>query len=124
MLYAAIKIGDWLGSEEIPLLLKPDAFGWLAWLQFIIGILIPLGILLSKLVGHSAGPFWAGVFALIGTFIERLVVTWIGLAEPSPIPYTPSFVEIFTTIGMIAGGFLLYGVVVRYFNMFPKPGHG
>jgi len=124
MLYAAIKIGDWLGSEEIPLLLKPDAFGWLAWLQFIIGILIPLGILLSKLVGHSAGPFWAGVFALIGTFIERLVVTWIGLAEPSPIPYTPSFVEIFITIGMIAGGFLLYGVVVRYFNLFPKPGHG
>jgi Ni/Fe-hydrogenase subunit HybB-like protein len=124
MLYAAVKIGDWMGSEEIPLLLKPDAFGLLAWFQFIIGILIPLGILLSKLVGHSAGPFWAGVFALIGTFIDRLIVSWIGLAEPSPVPYTPSWIEILITVGMIAGGFLVYGAVVRYFNLFPKPEHG
>jgi len=126
MLYAALKVGDWMGSEEIPLLLKPDAFGLLAWFQFIIGIIIPLGILLSKLVGHSAGPFWAGVFALIGTFIDRLIVSWIGLAEPSPLPYTPSWMEVMTTVGMIAGGFLLYGLVVRYFNLFPKPGqaHG
>jgi len=123
MLYAALKIGDWMGSEEIPLLLKPDAFGLLAWFQFFIGILLPLGILLSKLVGHSAGPFWAGVFALIGTFIDRLIVSWIGLAEPSPLPYTPSWIEVLITLGMIAGGFLLYGVVVRYFNLFPRPEH-
>jgi Ni/Fe-hydrogenase subunit HybB-like protein len=123
MLYLTLKVGDWMGSGEVPLLLKPDAFGLLAWLQLIIGIFIPLGILLSKLVSHSAGPFWAGVFALIGTFIDRLIVSWIGLAEPSPLPYTPSWIEILITIGMTAGGFLLYGAVVRYFNLFPKPKH-
>ena len=121
MLYAALKIGDWMGGGKIPLLLKPDAFGLLAWFQFLIGIVLPLAILLSKLVGHTSGPFWAGVFALIGTFIERLVVSWIGLAEPGPISYFPSFTEIFITIGMIAGGVLLYGVVVRYFKLFPDP---
>jgi len=121
MLYAAIKIGDWMGGGKVPLLLKPDAFGLLAWFQFLIGIVLPLAILLSKLVGHTSGPFWAGVFALIGTFIERLVVSWIGLAEPGPVSYVPSFVEIFTTIGLIAGGFLLFGVIVRYFKLFPDP---
>lgn len=121
MLYAALKIGDWMGGGKIPLLLKPDAFGLLAWFQFLIGIVLPLAILLSKLVGHTSGPFWAGVFALIGTFIERLVVSWIGLAEPGPISYVPSFTEIFITVGMIAGGILLYGVVVRYFKLFPDP---
>jgi Ni/Fe-hydrogenase subunit HybB-like protein len=121
MLYAAIKVGDWMGAGEIPLLLKPDAFGFLAWFQFLIGIILPLAILLSKLVGHTSGPFWAGVFALIGTFIERLVVSWIGLAEPGPVSYVPSFTEIFVTIGMLAGGFLLYGIVVRYFKLFPDP---
>ena len=119
MLYAAIKIGDWMGAGEIPLLLKPDTFGYLAWFQFLIGIILPLVILLSKLVGHTSGPLWAGVFALIGTFIERLVVTWIGLAEPGPVTYFPSFTEIFITIGMLAGAILLYGVVVRYFKLFP-----
>lgn len=123
MLFAAIKIGDWMGSEEIPLLLRPDIFGLIAWMQFVIGIVVPLGILLSKLVGHTAGPFWAGVFALIGTFIDRLMISWVGLAEPSPVSYFPSWIEIMITVGMIAGAFLLYGVVVRYFSLFPEPGH-
>jgi Ni/Fe-hydrogenase subunit HybB-like protein len=47
------------------------------------------------------------------------VVTWIGLAEPTPVTYFPSLIEILITVGMIAGGFLVYGIVVRYFKMFP-----
>jgi Ni/Fe-hydrogenase subunit HybB-like protein len=123
MLYAALKVGDWMGSGEVPLLLKPDAFGILAWLEMIIGVIIPLGILLSKLVGHSKGPFWAGVFALMGTFINRIIITWIGFAEPNPVTYFPSWIEILTTVGFIAGAILLYGVIATYFNLFPKPGH-
>ncbi len=123
MLYLAVKVGDWMGGGKVPLLLQPDAFGLIAWLELIIGIFIPLGILLSKFVGHTAGPFWAGVFALIGTFIDRLVVSWIGLAEPSPVAYTPSWIEIMIMVGMIAGGFLLFGAVVRYFKLFPEPEH-
>lgn len=121
MLYLAVKVGDWMGGGKVPLLLQPDAFGLIAWLELIIGIFIPLAILLSKLVGHTAGPFWAGVFALIGTFIDRLVISWVGLAQPSPVSYFPSWIEILITIGMLAGGFLLYGAVVRYFRLFPEP---
>jgi len=122
-LFAAIKVGDWTGSGEVPLLLHPDIFGLIAWLQFLIGIVLPLAILLSKLVSHTAGPFWAGVFVLIGTFIDRLMITWVGLAEPSPVTYFPTWIEIMITIGMIAGGVLLYGLVVRYFKIFPEPEH-
>jgi Ni/Fe-hydrogenase subunit HybB-like protein len=121
MLYLAVKVGDWMGGGKVPLLLQPDAFGLIAWLELTIGIFIPLAILLSKLVGHTAGPFWAGVFALIGTFIDRLVISWVGLAQPSPVSYFPSWIEILITIGMLAGGFLLYGAVVRNFNLFPEP---
>jgi Ni/Fe-hydrogenase subunit HybB-like protein len=119
LLYGAVRLGDWMGAGELPLLLSGDAFSLLAWLEFGLGILVPLGILLSKLVGHSAGPFWAGVFALIGTFINRLMITWIGLAEPNPVSYFPSWIEWMITIGLIAGGFLLYGVIVRQFRLFP-----
>ena len=118
--YLAMKLGDWMGSGEIPLLLQPDTFGYLAWLEIIIGIVIPLLILFSRFGAHSAGPFWAGVFALIGTFINRLIISWVGLAEPSHIVYTPSWIEWIITIGTIAGGFLAYGAVVRYFDLFPE----
>jgi Ni/Fe-hydrogenase subunit HybB-like protein len=122
LLYAAIRMGDWMGSGKLPLLFQPDAFAFLAWLEFGLGVLLPLAILLSKLVSHSAGPFWAGVFALMGTFINRLMVSWVGLAEPSPVSYIPSWIEIMVTVGLFAGGFLLYGVIVRYFRLFPEPG--
>ena len=119
-LYLAVKAGDWMGGGEIPLLLFPDAFGYLAWFEVFIGIIIPLLILFSRLGRHIAAPFWAGVFALIGTFINRLVISWIGLAEPAHMVYTPTWIEVLVTIGMIAGGFLAYGAVVRYFDLFPK----
>lgn len=120
LLYISIRIGDWMGAGEIPLLLKPDAFGWIAWLELTIGIIIPLAILFTKLIGHSQGPFWAGVFALMGTFINRLMITWVGLAEPSPITYMPSWIEIMITIGLLAGGYLVYDRIVYYFKLLPE----
>jgi Ni/Fe-hydrogenase subunit HybB-like protein len=119
LLYAAIKFGDLMGAGKLPLLFQADAFTYIAWLELGLGVLLPLFILLSKLVGHSAGPFWAGVFALMGTFINRLMISWVGLAEPNPVSYFPSWIEIMVTVGLIAGGFLVYGVVVRYFRLFP-----
>lgn len=119
-LYLAVKAGDWMGAGEVPLLLKPDGFGVLAWIEIIIGVFVPLAILFSKLLNHIDGPFWAGVFALIGTFINRLIVSWVGLAEPSPVVYTPHWIEILITIGVLAGGVLAYGAVVRYFDLFPE----
>ncbi|MEJ2487067.1 MAG: polysulfide reductase NrfD [Anaerolineales bacterium] len=119
-LYLAIKMGDWMGAGEIPLMLFPDRFGVLAWFEIVIGLFIPLIMLFTRLGNHSAGPFWAGVFALIGTFINRLIISWIGLAEPAHVVYTPTWIEVTITVGLIAGGFLAYGAIVRYFNLFPK----
>jgi len=78
LLYAAIRFGDWMGAGKLPLLFQADSFAYIAWLEMGLGVLLPLAILLSRLVGHSAGPFWAGVFALMGTFINRLMVSWVG----------------------------------------------
>jgi Ni/Fe-hydrogenase subunit HybB-like protein len=120
MLYGAVRLGDWMGAGEIPLLFKLDAFSVIAWVELILGLFIPLGILISKLVRHSAGPFWAGVFALMGMFINRLMISWVGLAEPGQNAYIPSWIEIAITVGLIAGGFLVYGVIVRFFKIFPE----
>lgn len=120
LLYICIRIGDWMGAGEIPFLLKPDAFGWIAWLELILGILIPLAILFTKLIGHSQGPFWAGVFALMGTFVNRLVITWVGLAEPSPTTYVPSWIELMITVGLLAGGYLVFDRIVYYFKLLPE----
>jgi Ni/Fe-hydrogenase subunit HybB-like protein len=119
LLYAAIKFGDLMGAGKLHLLFQADPFAYIAWLELGLGVLLPLAILLSKLVGHSAGPFWAGVFALMGTFINRLMISWVGLAEPNPVGYIPSWIEIMVTVGLIAAGILVYSLVARYFRLFP-----
>ncbi len=118
-IYLALRVGDWFGAREIELLFVPDRFGLLMWLELVIGVLVPLWILFTRLKAHIAGPFWAGVFILIGIFIDKLVVTWVGLAEPSPVTYFPSVIEIMITVGIVAGAFLLYGAIARYFDLFP-----
>jgi Ni/Fe-hydrogenase subunit HybB-like protein len=122
VLYLAVRAGDWMGAGEVEQLLFPDSWGILAWLEITIGVLIPLLILFSKFIGHSRGPLWAGVFALIGTFINRTIISWVGLADPSPELYTPHWIELAIAVGLIAAGLLAYGVVVRYFKLFPDPG--
>lgn len=120
LLYICIRIGDWMGAGEIPLLLSPDAFGLVAWLELTLGILIPLAILFTKLIGHSQGPFWASVFVLMGTFINRLMITWVGLAEPSSITYMPSWIEIMITVGFIAGGYMVFERIVHFYKLLPE----
>lgn len=120
LLYVCIRIGDWMGAGEIRMLLKPDGFGWIAWLELTLGILIPLAILFTKFIGHSQGPFWAAVFALMGTFLNRLVITWVGLSEPSSITYMPSWIEIFITLGFIAGGYIVFDLFVKFYKLMPE----
>lgn len=119
LLYGAVRLGDWMGAGEVPLLFKSNGFGVIAWVELTLGLFIPLAILMSKLVRHSAGPVWAGIFALMGMFINRMVISWVGLSEPGLTVYIPSWMEIAITVGLLAGGALLYGIIVRYFKIFP-----
>jgi len=57
---------------------------------------------------------------LMGTFINRLVITWIGLAEPASVTYLPSWMETMITIGFIAGGYLAFERIVFYFKLLPE----
>ncbi len=122
-LYLAVKVGDWLGGDELPMLLHPDAFGWLALLEVGVGVIIPMAILFSKLIAHSRGPMWAGIFALIGTLLNRLTISWLALAEPTPVTYVPSWIEVMITVGLIAGAVFIYIITARYFNILSEPRH-
>ena len=70
-----------------------------------------------------------GFTAVLGELISLSapgVVTWrCGLAalfvlgNVVAVSYFPSWIEIMVTLGLIAAGFLVYGVVVRFFRLFP-----
>lgn len=119
-LYLAMRFGDWLGAGEIEMLMFPDAWGVMAWLEIIIGGLIPMGILFSRLVDFEWGPFWAGVYALTGIFIYRLIISWTGISSPAPYGYTPHWIEVAIAVGLISAGVLVYMIVATKFNLLPS----
>lgn len=117
--YLVLRIGDWLLAGEIGSLFTSGAMSALAWVELIIGVLIPLGILYSK-ANHISGPFWASVFIIMGLFLNRLMVSWVGLSVPPWAVYTPHWIEIMISIGLVAGALLVYGIVARFFDLFPE----
>jgi Ni/Fe-hydrogenase subunit HybB-like protein len=117
--YLIVMVLGWLVEGELGLLFSSGAYSLLIWGELIIGILVPLA-LLFRFGQRQDGVFWAGVFTLMGVFLDRLVVSWIGLAVPAWATYFPHWMEITISVGLIAGAILVYAVVARYFELFPE----
>lgn len=119
-IYLAIMVVGWLLEGELGLLFSSGAYSLLIWAELIIGVFVPLGILFSKLGQRRDGVLWAGVFIIMGVFLNRLIVSWVGLSVPAWATYVPHWMEIMISVGFIAGAFLVYAIVARHFELFPE----
>jgi Ni/Fe-hydrogenase subunit HybB-like protein len=119
-IYLAVMIVGWLVEGELGLLFSSGAYSLLIWAELIIGVLAPLGLFFSKLGQRRGGVLWASVFIIIGIFLDRLIVSWVGLSVPAGATYVPHWIEIMISVGFIAGAFLVYAIVARYFDLFPE----
>jgi Ni/Fe-hydrogenase subunit HybB-like protein len=95
-------------------------FSVLLGAEIIIGVLAPLAILFTRYGQNAEGVFMAGVLSLVGLLLDRLVASGLGIAVPTAQTYVPHWMEVMISVGFIAGGFLVYGVVTRYFDLFPE----
>lgn len=118
--YLVFKFGDWLLAGELGLLFSSGEYSVLIWVELALGAFVPLAILLSRLSKRPVGTFWASVFIVMGLFLNRLIVSWVGLSVPAWAVYTPSWTEVLISVGFIAGVVLIYGAVARWFELFPE----
>jgi Ni/Fe-hydrogenase subunit HybB-like protein len=123
VIYLLMKVGDWVLAGELGLLFTSGTYSLLIWAELILGLLMPLGILLSKAGKRPAGVFWAGVWILMGAFVNRLTVSWLGLARPAWGTYLPSAAEILIGVGVISAAALAYMLAARFFVLFPEDSH-
>lgn len=121
--YLVLKVGDWLLAGELGLLFGSGGYSLLIWAELIMGVILPLGILFSKFGDRPDGVFWAGVWIVMGLFINRLTVSFIALEAPAWATYVPHWIEVVSSVGIIAGAVLAYGIVARFFNLFPELEH-
>jgi Ni/Fe-hydrogenase subunit HybB-like protein len=120
IIYVVLRLGDTLLAGEFDLMFNSGIFSLLLWTEIVVGVLAPLAVLFSKRAETPEGVFLAGVLASIGLLLDRLVASGLGIAVPTTQTYVPHWMEVMISVGFIAGGFLVYGAVTRFFDLFPE----
>jgi Ni/Fe-hydrogenase subunit HybB-like protein len=105
-----------------------DALGWLGrggWetglliLEMLLACLIPIALLLIPKVRETPkGLYFAAVICLLGFVTNRLNVTITGLESAAGQHYFPKWTEIVITLAIVAVGFWIFALAVKYLPIF------
>ena len=90
-------------------------------LEFVLGVLLPVGLLAFRKLRTS--PTWlvVGAFsAVLGFVVNRLNVSVTGMERASGIRYVPSVMEVIVSVGLIGIGMAAFALAVRYLKIFPE----
>jgi Ni/Fe-hydrogenase subunit HybB-like protein len=114
-LYLLIRVGEVIYAGELPLLLAwtPLSRLWMGELLFC--AVIPLVLWATPSLRRWPWVHWiAPLSALLGVGMNRFNATLAAQSAPTGAFYSPSLLEWFSTLGIIAAGMLLWYLAVRF----------
>jgi Ni/Fe-hydrogenase subunit HybB-like protein len=120
LIYLGITVLGWLIEGDLGKLFSSGQYSLLLWAELIIGIILPLALLFSRFGARQDGIVWASLHVIAGIFLNRLTVSWLGLQRPPWATYVPHWMEIFLSVGSVAGALLIFQIIARYFELFPE----
>ncbi|MEW5976887.1 MAG: NrfD/PsrC family molybdoenzyme membrane anchor subunit [Acidobacteriota bacterium] len=91
--------------------------------EILLGILGPIALLSIPRVRKSEfGLFVGAVMVVLGFIMNRLNISVTGMEASSGVAYFPSWTELSVTAMIVAAGFVLFGLAVRYLPVFSGAG--
>ncbi len=128
LIYGLLKVYDLIARGAITSAFTFSMESSLFQAEMIIGVLIPIVLLfIRKFRTNEKSLFWISFMVVIGVILNRMNVTVTGIqAGIAAETYFPSWMEISITMGLVATGFGVFGLVVKYLPIFehhgdPKP---
>ncbi len=119
--YGILRLEDLLHRGVLKLAFQPGYEMYLFWLEVLLAIVIPLALLTQKKVRMSAGGLYvSAVMVVLGFITNRLNVSITGLESAAGMHYVPKWTEVAVTGAIIAAGFALFGLAVKYLPIFPQ----
>jgi Ni/Fe-hydrogenase subunit HybB-like protein len=123
--YGVLRLEDLYHRGVLGLLLKPGYETNLFWLEALLSVIVPLALLTQKKVRSSAGGLYlVSVMVVLGFIANRLNVSVTGMETSAGLHYIPKWTEFAITAAIIAAGFFLFAMAVKYLPIFPEHGHG
>jgi Ni/Fe-hydrogenase subunit HybB-like protein len=91
----------------------------------VLGVLLPVGFLLVERVRtNPTGLVASALLAVLGFVMNRLNVSVTGMEGAAGVQYVPSWMEVTVSLGLVALGFALFALAVRYLPVFPESVRG
>ena len=118
--YGILRFEDLLHRGVLKMLLQPGYETYLCWLEISLSLIFPLILLSQKKIRATAqGLYLAAVLVVLGFITNRLNVSITGQESAAGMHYIPKWTEIAVTGVIIAAGFALFGLAVKYLPIFP-----
>lgn len=120
-LYLILRVQDLMGRGVLALAFEPTYEGRMFLAELLLGTVAPIVFLLIPAVRkNDLGLFVPAVMVVAGFMMNRLNVTITGMERAAGTYYVPSWMEVAVTLSLVGIGFVLFGLAVRYLNVFPK----
>lgn len=114
-LYLYLKVLDLAVAEELGLLFSAGSYSLLWWGEVLIGAVIPIILLSIPAVRNNRmAVFWSSFLVIAGIIFNRFNVALFGLAMRPGYTYTPHWMEIAISVGLVADAMLVIWLAYRY----------
>ncbi|MCX7611175.1 MAG: Ni/Fe-hydrogenase cytochrome b subunit [Ignavibacterium sp.] len=121
MIGLIIKIIDFIISGNFYLLLKLNNNSLLYFLEVLIGILIPFGLLIQKRFREDRRWLYASsIMVISGFLLNRLNVSITSISPDVGVTYFPSVNEISVTLMLVVLGLWSFKMIAKYFPVFEE----
>jgi Ni/Fe-hydrogenase subunit HybB-like protein len=121
---ALLRFEDYFHRGMLGQIIKPSYEAYFLWLELALAFVIPITMLSFKKVRLSPdGLYLASIFTVLGFITNRLNVSLTGFETYVGHHYVPKWTEFSVTLMIIAAGFALFGLAVKYLPIFPEENH-
>jgi Ni/Fe-hydrogenase subunit HybB-like protein len=118
--YGILRFQDLENRGVLHLLIQPSYETYLFWLELGLSLIVPLLLLSQERVRtRPQGLYLAAVLVVLGFITNRLNVSITGLESSAGMHYIPKWTELAVTGEIIAAGFALFWLAVKYLPIFP-----
>jgi len=125
--YAVLKFEDLLHRGMLKQIISPGSSAYernLLVLELGLGLVIPLILLSLKKIRSSAGGLYiSAIFVLLGFVANRLNVSITGIESAAGLKYLPKWTELGITAAIVAAGFAIFSLAVKYLPIFEEEHH-
>jgi Ni/Fe-hydrogenase subunit HybB-like protein len=123
--YGVVRLQLLAGSGALHLAFEPTYEAHMFQIEFGLGVILPVALLVwPRIRTAPAGLVTGASLAVLGFIMHRLNVCVTGFERSSGVRYTPSWMEVVVSVGLVALGFAAFALATRYLPIFPAHGHG